>query len=180
MISLNRFAGKGGKAMRGNCTASAAAIKAMPKTVFGIPVEAAMRVIAVVLLAVIIRILLAIVFPLAGSKNSFEDNLLAQEGWQWTTAVYTAVDETLVLDMCDLPAMSDIYNEYDLKVVHSFSARQVKSMQGGIWKIVWMASVFSVPYFYKKLFQMVRMYAYGISCFSCELLILLKKDGKKR
>ena len=71
MLSLKRFAGKGGEAMRENCGISAASIKTASGTDFGMSAVAAARAVAAVFLTVMFGIFLIIVFPLTESERPF-------------------------------------------------------------------------------------------------------------
>lgn len=171
--------------MRDDCRTSAELKKAVSETVRDMlppKTRPALRSVSAMVLAVMFGIFLLVVFPVAGSGSSImeERTLPGQAVQQYGRKAYAHGDVSLISNVNDLPVISDIYDEYDLKVIHSLSAGQMKSMQGGAWKIVWMAAALFILYVYKVCLQRGKLYAFWLPCFSCELLILLKKDGKKR
>lgn len=168
--------------MRENCRASAASIEAASGAVFGMSVRTAIKAVSAVLLAAMFGIFLIVAFPAveSGSSGMDAETVSVQTLQRHGRKAYANGDVPLISNVSDLPVISDIYDEYDLKVVHNLSAGQMKSMQGVVWKIGWIAAALFALYVYKVFFQKVRPYTFRRSCFSCELMILLKKDGKKR
>ncbi len=144
--------------------------------------KSVLKSVSAMVLAVMFGIFLLIVFPVAGSGSSImeEGTVPGQAVQRHGRKAYAHGDVSLISNVNDLPVISDIYDEYDLKVIHSPSAEQMKSVQGGAWKIVWIAAALFMLYVYKVCLQRGKLYAFRRPCFSCELLILLKKDGKKR
>lgn len=166
--------------MRENCRVSAASIKTASGTDFGMSAVTAARAVAAVFLTVMFGIFLIIVFPLTESESPFGKTAPVRVARHQRTESYTDAEVLFVPGLSDLPAISDIYIEYDLKVIHNLSAGQMKSLQGGAWKIVWLTAALFTLYCYRVFFQKVRFYRFWLPRFFCELLILLKKDGKKR
>lgn len=168
--------------MRDDCRTSAVPIKAVPGAVLRTPSRTLLRALAAVFLAVMFGLFLIVVFPAAESGSSVMDEraVPVRTVQRHGGKAYANGDVPLISSVSDLPVIRDIYDEYDLKVIHSLSAGQMKSLQGGIWKIVWMAAALFMLYVYKVFFQKGRLSAFRLPCFSCELMILLKKDGKKR
>ena len=86
-------------------------------------------------------VFLIVAFPAAesGSSGMDAETVSVQTLQRHGRKAYANGDMPLISNVSDLPVISDIYDEYDLKVVHNLSAGQMKSMQGVVWKIGWIS-----------------------------------------
>ena len=148
------------------------------------PVRAAARTVAAAVFVLLLGIAIPVVFPLVESESfsfcGIEIAAAIPEAQRQSTVAYTGkgVDVPRIQSIDNLPLESDIYGEYDISVIHSSSTGQMKNMQG-TWMMVWMMAALMSLHLYKIFFQRARLYVSGLSGFSCELLILQEKDGKK-
>lgn len=154
MVSLKRFWGKGGEVMIEKFRLMAAAV-------------------LVALLG-----FLPVASSLAESGGSLWECVSAEEMRTRRAESYDDTEMLFDKRVDDVPEISDIYDEYDAKVIHSSPAGMMKTMQGtGL--VVWAAGAFFIWYLYRMCFRQVRLFGSELSRVSCKLLILLEKDGKK-
>ena len=134
-----------------------------------------------VMLTVLLGILLPVALPVAESGEDFLETPWEQiAGRQMVPERHTSSRQERAPDMEEsLPVLNSSFMADDFVRISHPTLEPGKRIPG-VWVLLWAASAAVLVYLNRSFRLRVKRYVLRLSRFSSELLVLMKKDGKKR